>query len=265
MNKVPYFFSAVFGGAFSPKAIFGGVIGTTILQGVKRGLMSNEAGQGTITMAAAISHNDHPCEQGLIQSLGVFLDTMIICTMTGFIIIMAHIWDGNTAVAWNAVKDSKLDVYILSVGSLVPGLFMDNFIKIILCFCYAMFAFTTLIGLISFSEIASNRISQDHKLMIAIRATGAFIMVPFGALTVLAGLELGNLWYISDFTNILLVYANVPVIIIGFKYVAKATKHYMRTNGGEFTSDVIGMDTEFWGKSKNKKKNISSNNKNISS
>lgn len=64
LNTIPYFFKAVFSGAFAPEAIFGGVFGTVLAQGVKRGLMSNEAGQGTITMAAAAASTEHPCEQG---------------------------------------------------------------------------------------------------------------------------------------------------------------------------------------------------------
>lgn len=246
IDKIPYFISAVFGGAFSPKAVFGGAIGTAIYQGVRRGLMSNEAGQGTITMAASIADNKHPVEQGLTQSLGVFLDTMIICTMTGFIVTMAQIWNVDPS-NFEAIRESKIDVYLTSVSQLVPGVFLDNIVQMILALSYGLFAFTTLIGLIAFSEIAASRISKSKKWAMAIRLTGAFLFVPFGALTVLAGLELGNLWYISDFTNILLVVANVPVILIGFKYVKKATEHYLETDGEKFESKHIGKRTEFWG------------------
>lgn len=246
VDKLPFFFSAVFTGAFSPKALFGGAIGTAIYQGVRRGLMSNEAGQGTITMAASIADNEHPCEQGLTQSLGVFLDTMIICTMTGFIIIMAQYWNVNPE-AFEAIRASKIDVYLTSVSELVPGQSLDNIVQMILSLSYGLFAFTTLLGLIAFSEIAASRISKSHKLALIIRMTGAFFFVPFGALTVLAGLELGNLWYISDFTNILLVVINVPVILIGFKYVEKATQNYVSNNGtGRFKSSEIELKTEYW-------------------
>lgn len=81
IGTIPYFFGAVFGGAFTPEAVFGGFFGTALAQGVKRGLMSNEAGQGTITMSAAASDAEHPCEQGVVQALGVFLDTMVVCTL----------------------------------------------------------------------------------------------------------------------------------------------------------------------------------------
>ena len=73
-------------------AVFGGVFGTVLAQGVKRGLMSNEAGQGTITMPAAASDAEHPCDQGCVQAIGVFLDTMVICTLTGFVVVMGRVW-----------------------------------------------------------------------------------------------------------------------------------------------------------------------------
>ena len=96
---VPYFFGAVFQGAFRPEAVFGGLFGTVLAQGVKRGLMSNEAGQGTITMSAAAADAKHPCEQGVLASLGVFLDTIVICTLSGFVVVMAHCWDGADGAA----------------------------------------------------------------------------------------------------------------------------------------------------------------------
>ena len=66
-DRIPYFFASVFGGAFA-RSVFGGAFGIVIQQGIKRGLMSNEAGQGTITMAAAAADTDHPCRQGLLQA-----------------------------------------------------------------------------------------------------------------------------------------------------------------------------------------------------
>ena len=73
LDSVPYFFRSVLEGAFTPAAIFGGTFGTVLVQGVKRGLMSNEAGQGTITMSAAAADDNHPCEQGLLSASASFL------------------------------------------------------------------------------------------------------------------------------------------------------------------------------------------------
>ncbi|RDY22977.1 amino acid carrier protein [Romboutsia maritimum] len=243
---IPFFFISVFKGAFTPEAIFGGGFGMCLAHGVKRGLMSNEAGQGTITMAASTCENDHPCEQGFIQAIGVFLDTMIICTMTGFLIVMAHIWTGEAGVAWEAVRESKITVYTTSVAHLVPGVGWDSFINAILSLCYAMFAFTTLIGLVLFAEISANRITRDNKFIMVIRGLGSIIFVPFGVLCVLAGLELGNVWYISDMVNIMVVYANIPILIVGRKIILKVLDHYEKTDGKKFVSEDIGIETEYW-------------------
>ncbi|MCB2290038.1 alanine:cation symporter family protein [Clostridium sp. CS001] len=246
INEVPYFFKAVFGGAFKPNALFGGAFGIALAQGIKRGLMSNEAGQGTITMAAAVADNKHPVEQGFVQSIGVFLDTMVVCSMTGFVIVLAHVWTGDAGVAWEGIKASKLTVYLSSIQYLVPGTALDGVAKIVVSLCYGMFAFTTLVGLILFAEVSANLISRSKKFIMGIRMVGAFFFVPFGVLTVLAGLELGNIWYISDFVNIVVVYVNVPIILIGSGLVFKALKNYNESKGAKFKSKSIGVDSEIW-------------------
>lgn len=250
---IPYFFKEVVVGAFSPHAIFGGTIGVALAQGVKRGLMSNEAGQGTITMAAAVANNKHPCEQGLVQSLGVFFDTMVICTLTGFIVVMAHVWTGTTTgVEWESIKASKITMYLSSVQSLVPAMIADT-VKVIMALCYGLFAFTTLLGMLSFAEISANFISRSPHFILFIRSIGALFFVPFGALTILAGLELTNLWYITDLANIIMVYINIPLLILGAPLVYKALAHYRRTNGGEFISADEGFETPCWVKDKSEK------------
>ncbi|WP_244851366.1 sodium:alanine symporter family protein [Caballeronia sp. SL2Y3] len=243
---VPYFFHEVVVGAFAPHALFGGAIGTALAQGVKRGLMSNEAGQGTITMAAAIADNAHPCEQGFVQSLGVFFDTMVICTMTGFIVVMAHVWTGTVdGQAWETVRASKITVYLASVQALVP-LWAAHAIKIVMCVCYGLFAFTTLLGMISFAEISANFISRSRAFITGIRVVGSLVFVPFGALTVLAGLELPNLWALSDLMNFVMVLLNVPIVLLGQRLVYKALAHYRATGGGAFVSEEIGVKTACW-------------------
>ena len=247
LKQVPYFFTEVIRGAFSPRAVFGGAFGVALAQGIKRGLMSNEAGQGTITMAAAVADNDHPCEQGFVQSIGVFLDTIVICTLTGFVVVMAHLWsNGASGVEWEAIKSSKLDVYLNSIQYLIPGQSFDAIIKCTVSLCYGLFAFTTLIGLILFTEISGSFISTNRYFIFFLRLLGAVLFVPFGELTVLSGLELGNLWYISDFINIMIVYANVPVILLGSGIVIKTLDHYIKTNGKRFISKEIGIETEVW-------------------
>ena len=243
LKEIPYFFVSVFGGAFTPQAIFGGVFGTVLAQGVKRGLMSNEAGQGTITMAAATASCEHPCEQGCVQSIGVFLDTMVICTLTGFVVIMAHVWTGSESEAWFALD--RLPRFLSSAEMLTPGVAFNGVVSFLLTFCFCLFAFTCLVGMISFSEIAANRISTKKGFINIIRIIGIFITA-FGILCSLAGLDLGNLWAISDLGNILIVFANIPLLYIGAKYVFKATEHFKANDGTPFNSKVIGTSLEYW-------------------
>ncbi len=244
LNQIPYFFSAVFGGAFQPEAFFGGAFGTVLAQGVKRGLMSNEAGQGTITMSAASADAKHPCEQGILASIGVFLDTIVICTLSGFVVVLAHCWNGENADAW-ALMD-KLPKFNASLATLTPGTAFNAVVTLVITVCFCLFAYTCLLGMISFSEIAANRIKQSKKFINGVRIV-AIAVATFGILCNIAGLELGNLWAFSDLGNILIVFFNVPIIYIGSKYVFKATIHFKKNDGTPFTSKVIGRaDCEYW-------------------
>ena len=243
LDRLPYFFGAVFGGAFTPQAVFGGAFGTVLAQGIKRGLMSNEAGQGTITMAAGTASTDHPCEQGCVQAIGVFLDTIIICTLTGFVVIMAHMWDTPESETWFSID--RLPKFLASAQELTPGTAFNAIIAFLICFCFCLFAFTCLIGMISFSEIAANCISSKKSFLNAIRCLGIFITA-FGISCSLAGLDLGNLWAISDLGNILIVFANIPLLYIGANYVFRATEHFKKNDGSPFTSDIVGTTCEYW-------------------
>jgi len=239
LDSVPYFFSAVFSGAFKPEAVFGGFFGTALVQGVKRGLMSNEAGQGTITMSAAAAEDDHPCEQGLLAAAGVFLDTHIICTMTGFIVIMAHAWTADPTV-W--AKAGKLPKFLMSVTTLTPGTSFNSIVTFLLTLCFCLFAYTCLIGMITFPEIAANRISRNKSFINLVRWL-CLAVAAFGIAVNIAGYDLGNLWAFSDLANILIVYANIPLLYIGFKHVLKATNDYRETNGSKFVAAKV-LDPE---------------------
>lgn len=244
LGSVPYFFRAVFTGAFQPDAIFGGLFGTVLAQGVKRGLMSNEAGQGTITMSAAVADAAHPCEQGLLAAIGVFLDTIIICTLSGFVVTMAHCWTGANAESWMAMD--KLPKFTESIAVLTPGTGANAVVTFLVTLCFCLFAYTCLIGMISFSEIAANRIRQGKGFINGIRIV-ALIVAAFGILCNIAGLELGNLWAFSDLGNILIVFFNVPIVFVGAKYVFRATKHYKGNRENDFNGKVIGRDDlEYW-------------------
>ena len=161
LGKIPGFISAVFVGAFKPSAIFGGAFGTAMAQGLKRGLLSNEAGMGTATQAAAIADATHPCEQGFIQSIGVFVDTIVICSLAGFVVTAGAIWQ-NPSIDWDVMKANKIGTFLASIKALVPGEgIMDTIVFIIVVVAFGLFAFTTLLCDLTYTEIAANKISQN--------------------------------------------------------------------------------------------------------
>lgn len=242
-DSIPYFFHAVFVGAFSPEAVFGGAFGIVLMQGVKRGLMSNEAGQGTITMPAAAAEAKHPCEQGMVSAIGVFLDTHVICTMTGFIIIMAHRWASEPEL-WNSL--GTYPKFLLSLGAMTPfGL--NTLVMILISLCFCLFAYTCVIGFITFSEISANRISSKKPFIYSVRLFAVFVAA-FGIFCHIAGYDLSNLWAFSDLGNIIIVYCNIPMLYLGFRYVRKATEHYLHVDKNHFESEWIGLETDCWKK-----------------
>ena len=247
LDKVPAFFAAVFVEAFKPHAVFGGAFGVTLAQGLKRALLSNEAGMGTSTQASSISDQNHPCEQGFIQSIGVFVDTIVICSLTGFIVAGGAIWE-NADIDWGEISADKIGTFLASIKALVPGQAMDSVVVMIVALAFGLFAFTTLICDITYSEIAANKISKSKEFIRFVRILGAVVFVPLGTLTVLAGLQLDNLWYVSDLINIILVFINVPTLIVGRKYVIAAYKDYKESKGRRFVAENIGLESEVWSK-----------------
>ncbi len=243
LSRIPWFFYAVFTQAFKPEAVFGGAFGTALTQGIKRGLMSNEAGQGTITMPAAAADVEHPCDQGCVQAIGVFLDTIVICTLTGFVVIMGRVWQTDQASAWFDL--GKLPKFVASVTELTPGTTFNSIISLLVSLCFGLFAFTCLLGFMSFSEICANRISES-KAFINFNRVLCLIVIAFGVLTNIAGMDLGSLWDLSDFANILIAYCNIPLLYLGFKYVMRAKEHFDLNDGTKFSSKVAGIDVPVW-------------------
>lgn len=242
-SRIPWFFYSVFTEAFKPEAVFGGAFGVALIQGVKRGLMSNEAGQGTITMAAAASDAKHPCDQGCVQAVGVFLDTMVICTFTAFVVIMGRMWLTDNAAAW--FEMGKLPKFVASVAELTPGTAFNAAVSLLVSVCFGLFAFSTLLGFMSFTEICANRISENKSFIAFIRVL-CLIVIVFGCMTSIAGMDLGSLWDLSDFANILIAYCNIPLLYIGFKYVLKATAHFEKNDGTAYTSEAAGIKVDVW-------------------
>ena len=242
LDRLSWFFYAVITEAFRPESIFGGTLGIALSQGIRRGLMSNEAGQGTLSMPAAVADANHPCEQGLIQSIGVFLDTMVICTMTGFVIVMSRLWLTDDATAW--FEMGRLQKFLASCGALTDGGTGYEVVAIVLSICFGTFAFTSLLGFLSFAEISVKEISQSKIFLMTIRFLNLLVLT-FGMATNIAGFDLSALWNLSDLANVIMVCVNLPLLYLGFGRVQKAYKNF--TDGkGNFSSETLGEQLPVW-------------------
>lgn len=247
LDRLPWFFYSVVTEAFNPEPIFGGALGIALSQGIKRGLMSNEAGQGTLTMPAAVSDAKHPCEQGTIQAIGVFLDTMVICTLTGFVVIMGRLWTTPDAESWFQL--GRLEKFLASCSELLGNGAGENVVLPTISVCFGVFAFTTLLGFLSFSEICAREISEKNGFIRVVRFVNLSVLA-FGMATSIAGFDLSALWNLSDFANIVMVCVNLPLLYVGFGKVRKAFNHF-ECGKEKFNSENFGESLPVWDEKNN--------------
>lgn len=221
-SKVPEVFGMIIGDAFTAQAGFGAAIGW----GVKRGVYSNEAGQGTGPHAAAAAAVDHPSQQGLVQAFSVYVDTLFVCSATAFMILSTGMYNiqGNLPDGQFIVQNVPADTAISSPSftqmamQSVYGTFGDSFIAIAVFF----FAFTTILA---YYYIAEVNISYLTRFMgKGASKTGLFVvklvimfMVAYGALN-----TSGYIWGLGDVGVGLMAWLNIIGIIIIF-FVAKPT------------------------------------------
>ena len=239
IKNIPAMFGLIFDSAFDFKAIFGGFAGSCIMNGIKRGLYSNEAGMGSAPNAAAKADVSHPAKQGLVQMLSVFLDTLLICTATGFMVLSSGI--GVT----DAMKENA-SLYVQ--GALNESL--GSFGPIFICVAMCLFAFTTLIGNYSYCEgcldfIAGRKVGKTGLLAFRILAT---VLIFVGTIA-----SAGMVWNIADMLQGFMVVINVPVIIILMKPAMDALEDYIaQKKAGKdphFVAKEIGLDDsklDFW-------------------
>lgn len=244
IGKVPEFFVSVFTQAFKPRALFGGAIGTVIAQGIKRGLNSNDAGKGTLTIPAAVADANHPAEQGFIQSLGVFFDTMVVCTATGFLVVGGSIWDKTED--WSNIMGNKVGVWAQSIAELVPGTGLDNIVVGLCAVAYFLFAYSSLIGLMSFTPVAISSLTTSKTAVKVVKFCACFIFVPLGILCLMSGQSLDNLWSFVDVAAALMCFANIYFVIKARKIIFSCFKSYEANPDRRFVAEEIGVNSEVW-------------------
>lgn len=194
--KLPEIISMIFSDAFNFKSIFGGFAGSCVVMGIKRGLFSNEAGMGSAPNAAASAHVSHPAKQGFVQVLSVFIDTAVICSTTGFLILFAEKYTVHGDL-------NGIPLVQQSIGS-VFGPMGVHFTTI----AVILFAFTSLIGNYFYAEFNARFLSENKVFLFIFRLT-CVAMVFVGANNSMDGA-----WAFADITMGLMALMNIIAIIL---------------------------------------------------
>ena len=193
ITAIPAMISLIVKSAFGFEQAAGGMVGVAMMQGIKRGLFSNEAGEGSAPNAAAIASTSHPIKQGLLQALGVFADTLVICTCTAFVILLS------------GIHDSGRDGIILTKYALINhvGSLGGLFVTLAIFF----FAYSTIIANYFYGETNIRFITQSGKTIFAFRAiTGATVMIG-------ATVTLQTAWCLVDLAMGFMTLVNLVAII----------------------------------------------------
>ena len=209
ISQLPAVLELIFKNAFGVEQVVGGGVGAALMQGIKRGLFSNEAGMGSAPNVAATASTSHPVKQGLIQSLGVFTDTLIICSCTAFIILMSGIELGGEMDGIRLTQEA-LTVQIGSAGRI--------FVAIAIFF----FAFSSIIGNYYYGEANIKFISSSKKVLNIYR-TLVCVMVMGGAI-----MSLQTVWSLADLTMGLMTLCNIAAIVILGGQVFTLLKDYRK-------------------------------------
>lgn len=209
IGEVPGIILLIFENAFGIKQAVGGSLGGVILIGIKRGLFSNEAGMGSAPNAAATANVSHPVKQGLIQTLAVFNDTIIICSCTAFIILLSDV-DLSGGLTGIQLTQNALSSQIGSIGS--------TFIAI----CILLFAFSSIIGNYYYGE-SNIEFLTDKKIYIGIYRAGVGAMVLFGSVA-----SLDVVWNMADVFMAVMAIINLIAITALGKFAYRALEDYRK-------------------------------------
>ncbi|MBR1485389.1 MAG: alanine:cation symporter family protein [Prevotella sp.] len=208
IQLIPHVLKVIVESAFGLEQAVGGTLGAAIMNGVKRGLFSNEAGEGSAPNAAATAAVSHPVKQGLIQALGVFTDTLVVCSCTAFIILISGLYTSpelNGIMLTQAALQSE-------VGSWGP---------VFVAVAIFLFAYSSMIGNYYYGEANVRFMTQSRTVMTVYRLLSGGAMVLFGAWT-----TLDVVWSVIDLCMALLTACNLVAIALLGKYVFRLLDDY---------------------------------------
>lgn len=245
--KLPEVISLIFSSAFGVHPAMGGIVGSSIAWGVKRGIFSNEAGQGTGPQAAAAAEVNHPAQQGLVQAFSVYVDTLFVCTATGFMLLMTgayNVVDGkggflveNLPGVEHGPAWTQAAVNTLSSG------FGSPFVAVALLF----FAFTTLMAYAYYAETnAAYLFKRNSATAITLTRLFLLVMAFYGAQH-----TVDLAWALGDIGVALMAWLNIIAILILGRVGLATLKDYERQRGAlselSFDPRALGIrNADFW-------------------
>ena len=236
LGLLPGVLARIFTEAFDFTSIFGGFAGSCLMYGIKRGLYSNEAGVGSAPNAAASADVSHPVKQGLVQMLSVFIDTLLLCTATAFMLLCSGV---------EPAADLQGAPYVQAALQNVLGSAGPVFITVAM----VLFAFTTLIGNLYYVDNCLTYIVKKvpaKEFMILFRIDAMFLIF------IGAGMSIGTVWDLADVLMGLMALINLPVIVrLGGPALAAMKDYIKQKKEGKnpvFKAADIGLkdETEYW-------------------
>ena len=210
INLVPSVFAQIFKDAFDFQAIFGGIAGSCLMYGIKRGLYSNEAGVGSAPNAAAAADVSHPVKQGLVQMLSVFIDTLLICTATALMCMCSGVEPTAELAGAPFVQKSVSTV----LGSLGP---------VFVTVAMVLFAFTTLLGNLYYVD---NALAFINRKMPSKQFMTVFRLICAAAILIGAAMSMDAAWAVADILMAVMCFINLPACIVLSKVAIDACKDY---------------------------------------
>ena len=235
---IPSMFVMIFKDAFDFKAIFGGMAGSCLIYGVKRGLYSNEAGVGSAPNASASAKVSHPAKQGLVQTLSVYIDTLLLCTATALMCLSSGVERSEAVSGAPYVQNAIATVF----GKVGP-----TFITVAM----VLFAFTTLLGNLYYVDnalIFLNKKKQPSETFMHVFHIGCAVVVFLGAI-----IPMNAAWAAADITMGGMTLINLPTCVILGKVAIDTLKDYEKQNkegkNPHFHAKDIGLNVDeldFW-------------------
>ncbi len=211
IGEIPRMFGLIFQDAFNFQAagsgFVGGLISRAMMHGIQRGLYSNEAGQGSAPNAAASADVKHPVSQGLIQMLAVFVDTMIVCSCTAFIVLLANM-PANPDLSGIQLTQAALESHV--------GAWAQQFLAVVLF----MFAFSSIIGNYAYAE-SNIQYLHSNRLVLTVFRMAVLAFVYFGSVT-----KVEIVWDMGDLTMAVMALINLVSIVLMYKLVVALLKDY---------------------------------------